>query len=298
MNDKANSRDERTSDAESATAPEKLCDYLKRIRETKHVSLEKMARDTRLNLNYLYALEEGNFHLLPAEAYVRIYIRSVAKYLQMDPTDATRRYDEETAGPDVGEKKGRATKSLNTLSTKTRVRPVAITVAILILIAVFSFFRTGTRKSPAPLSTPQESDSPLEPKDPTLPAAGVEPSEPPTQDGLEKGSPPPDTSGKMLVLQVQCVRDSSWAMVYRDGENPWRQLLTAGQRKRFKARRNFHVALGRGQAVNILFNGKKANLPNLNPGVYRFTLDRTGARPVGLKDWLRRFPDYIPDQEQ
>jgi transcriptional regulator with XRE-family HTH domain len=79
-----------------------LCDYLRNTRESRHISLEKLSKDTKLNLDYLYAIEQGDFEALPAEAYVRIYLRSVAKYLKMDVEDVEIAIRPGRIGPDQG----------------------------------------------------------------------------------------------------------------------------------------------------------------------------------------------------
>ncbi len=53
-------------------------------RQEKKVSLETVSRETRISLPFLRAIEEDSFQLIPAETYVRGFIRSYAKLLHLD----------------------------------------------------------------------------------------------------------------------------------------------------------------------------------------------------------------------
>jgi len=53
-------------------------------REEKKVSLETVSRETRISLAFLQAIEEDAYQLIPAETYVRGFIRSYAKLLHLN----------------------------------------------------------------------------------------------------------------------------------------------------------------------------------------------------------------------
>ena len=57
---------------------------LKRARERKEIMLEDVAHETKINLDYLKAIEAGEFNFLP-QAYVRAFIRSYAQKVGLDP---------------------------------------------------------------------------------------------------------------------------------------------------------------------------------------------------------------------
>ncbi len=57
---------------------------LKGIRERKGISIQEIADRTRINLTYLISIEEDNFRLLPAEVYLRSYLRQYAQALRCD----------------------------------------------------------------------------------------------------------------------------------------------------------------------------------------------------------------------
>lgn len=66
--------------------------FLRRVRETRGVSLEEMSEATRISKTYLTALEEENYPKLPAAVYVRGFLVQVARNLRIDPEKVTKPY--------------------------------------------------------------------------------------------------------------------------------------------------------------------------------------------------------------
>lgn len=66
--------------------------HLKRERELRDISLEEVSRVTRVRLAYLEALEQGRWGGLPADVYVRGYVRAYARFLGLDPEEQIARY--------------------------------------------------------------------------------------------------------------------------------------------------------------------------------------------------------------
>src|ERR687897_973288 len=57
---------------------------LQRAREVRGLSLDEAARDTRLRVDQLDALEREDFDVLPGEVYVRASLRTYASYLGLE----------------------------------------------------------------------------------------------------------------------------------------------------------------------------------------------------------------------
>jgi len=70
---------------------------LQQARESKRISLDDVARETRLARRYLHALESESLSKLPGGAYNRSYLRMYATYLGLDADNLLRRYEEEEA---------------------------------------------------------------------------------------------------------------------------------------------------------------------------------------------------------
>jgi cytoskeletal protein RodZ len=61
-----------------------LGNLLKDKRASLAVSLEQVAKDTSIPLNFLEALEEEDFGVIPGEGYVKGFLRTYCEYLEVD----------------------------------------------------------------------------------------------------------------------------------------------------------------------------------------------------------------------
>ena len=59
-------------------------DLLKKVREYKNISVEKMSLVTKINSYYIHAIEELNPTNLPASVFVRGYVLQIAKELGLN----------------------------------------------------------------------------------------------------------------------------------------------------------------------------------------------------------------------
>ena len=76
------------SDAPGRPCSRTIGARLQEVRDSKQLTLAEVARDTRISLHYLEALESGHYEVLPAPVYARGFMRSYADYLGLDPAEA------------------------------------------------------------------------------------------------------------------------------------------------------------------------------------------------------------------
>lgn len=67
-------------------------DLLKRVRESKGLSLRDMGDSTRISARYLEAIENDDFGHLPSSTFVKGYLREMARTLQLDEDALVRGY--------------------------------------------------------------------------------------------------------------------------------------------------------------------------------------------------------------
>ncbi len=65
---------------------------LRKIRESRRITLEDLSDYTRISRSYLHALEEENFAKLPAVVYVRGFLQQISKRLKLPVDQVTRHY--------------------------------------------------------------------------------------------------------------------------------------------------------------------------------------------------------------
>src|ERR1041385_7154113 len=66
---------------------------LKKARESKGISLEQIAKTTRISTRLLTAIENEEFHLLPGGIFNKGFIRSFAEAVGVDPEQAVADYE-------------------------------------------------------------------------------------------------------------------------------------------------------------------------------------------------------------
>lgn len=72
-----------------------LGEKLKQVREKANVSLNEIAKNTKIRKYYLEMLEEGNFDKLPPNVYVKGFLNSYAEYLGIESADVMKLYEKE-----------------------------------------------------------------------------------------------------------------------------------------------------------------------------------------------------------
>lgn len=72
---------------------ESFGEYLARERRLRNISLEEISQRTRISMKMLRALEEGRWEDLPAEVYVKGFLRSYARYVGLDENEVILRYE-------------------------------------------------------------------------------------------------------------------------------------------------------------------------------------------------------------
>lgn len=124
---------------ESLTLGEKL----KKLRSDFRMSLSEISKATRIQVKYLEYLENGQYEKLPAEVYVRGFLRSYARYLNIDESALVKLYERErniqaNLGRDVS-KKTFNVKNLNVSSLVITPRSVAIAMIFLLVGGAFFY---------------------------------------------------------------------------------------------------------------------------------------------------------------
>ena len=72
-----------------------LGERLQEHRRSCGLSLENIAHGTKINVNYLIALEKDNFDKLPSDVYTKNFLRKYAEFLDLNPETVIDIYDQE-----------------------------------------------------------------------------------------------------------------------------------------------------------------------------------------------------------
>lgn len=76
---------------------DKFAEYLRKARLKKGSSIEQIAAQTRIDIKFLEAIDNGNFGFLP-DLYVKAFIKQYAKAIDLDEQDTLKKYEDALAG--------------------------------------------------------------------------------------------------------------------------------------------------------------------------------------------------------
>jgi len=199
---------------------------LRELRETKGVSLDDIARSTRVGRRYLEALESDSLGELPSPVFVKGFIRAYCQFLEASPDEALGLYREatgETVKPD------RVQSAVHTPPTR-RVGPLMVSLVLFVALGVSLFaLQIGFKSSPPP-----------------PPAVPVQPAPVPAAE-------PRPSAQRLLIRAVE----PTWIRVQVDEGQVTEELLQAGAVREWTAAQRFVLTVGNAGGLEVDLNGRR-----------------------------------------
>lgn len=314
--------------AKEETGPERVGDILRRERIARRIALETIAKDLKLSVQYVRSLEANDYSNLPADPYIRVYLRSLAKYLLLDPEAVLKKFYEERGIHDENFRKGSDTQIVITMAKKPgkkELKPWMIIVGVIVVLGVISFFanRKSDTQEIAPRATPAAAPAR---NDTTKPAvhkaaptdaaedsligkmvrhdtATVAPSTvpAPAPTPASTAATAPDTGSPaaiavdsismgrgILSLEIKAKKDSVWIQIFSDGVS-WKNWLKANQTKRCVARDSFDVCVGNNSLLEYTFNGKPFHIEAKDVVIFKIGRGMKKPEIWNLAKWAAVF---------
>lgn len=207
----------------------------------KGLTLEQAEEETKIRVKYLDALEKENFEILPGKVYAKAFLRTYAKFLDLDSEAIISQYNESATPVQVPEVKKPEPVPPERKRGRSKIKYLGYLVAVIAIGAIFlynAYGKTGylqpSKPKPhatksAPLTT--QSNRPAQPK--------------PTQEAASK-----------VNLTLNVTDSTSWIQVVADGNTIFSGELSAGQSKNFQAQQNIYLTLGNAGSVDVQLNGQ------------------------------------------
>ena len=272
-------------------------------REGQNLSVAEAARQLKLSVHQVEALEAGEFHKLPGPVFVRGFIRNYARLLKLDPellaTAAAQRLPQEEPRPAAP-----PSQEIPFPPAAPRRWPIyaAAVLAGVAVLAVYEFYLSeratvapgSVAAPPAAPAAVAQAGAPQTPANAT-PAAGSPESdgrvELPRQSGAQATTSVQGTAAAVGARsasgndemapqadehQVHMIFDQeSWVRI-RDGSGKaiFSQLNRRGTEKRVNGRPPFAVVVGNAHGVRFMYDGQPVDLArHTNIDVARFNLE-------------------------
>lgn len=253
----------RATEEEVKSTPLKKLPDLKTLREESGLTIEEIFLKTRINSSILNAIENGEFHLLPAPVFTKKFIRMYAETIGIDAGIILAHYQRQVDEKQVVPEEVNVVKSRITFDRKPFPRYLLYAVPVVAVIAaasVYSFFHEkeilGTvhrnvtvveQKEVVPTPAPAVNVPPLEAV-PNVPQAAP----PAVVVPKESMQTPVNTR---LDLHIEATEDT-WLKLTEDRNPPFQITLKKGEKLSRTAREFFVIDVGNAAGVNITFLGK------------------------------------------
>lgn len=213
---------------------------LRKAREQRGISIEEVARRTKIGVSTLRALERNQIDRLPGGIFVRGFLRAYAREVALDPEDIVRRYlatfepaldpvpATETPWPRSGSMWPPGL--LDTVGLEPRaVVMTMLAVGVVIAIGAAGYVTVRGSRTPQSLDQAEPLQSTVPPRPPSVvsPAAEV------------------GTSGRQEVVRLEIQTSGPcWVAATADGQTVIYRLLLAGERHVIEARDQIVLRVG------------------------------------------------------
>ncbi len=215
-------------------------------------SLEEVAQRTRIRRDYLEALEEGNYDLLPADVHTRGFLRTYALALGIPDQEVLAMYQRERGQPEIV--------SIAPVSHPPRRHSCLMpslgffAIASVLILGIGSVIYFGLMFPntivPTPTSAPPTPTDILPTRQPTAYLVVGTPA--PTATVAPNQTPSP-AKGLEAVFKVTA---DCWMRVTADGVQVFEGTLGAGTTRTFTANRELSVRMGNAGGVQVILNGQ------------------------------------------
>jgi cytoskeleton protein RodZ len=229
--------------------------YLKGLREAKGKTLEQISDSTKIAVSNLALLESDRHDLLPPRVFVKGFIRSCARELEMNPDEVLAQFDEFTKHrelPDYGEEEQPVVHQ-EPLSSSFIHNPwftVVLTAAGVVSLVIL--LTTGITR--LFLSDPVQKDTGLPTVTTVQPSSASSSEKERTQQKAAFAEPSGSHEGNK-TLEIKAI-SKAWVRVEPDNGPPEELVMAANEVQIFKAKSRFHVQTGNAGGIRLTFEGR------------------------------------------
>ncbi len=229
--------------------------YLKAVRIEKGINLEEVSRETRIRMDNLLLIEKEDHDKLPAEVFMRGFLRAYARAIGADDEEAVRRY---VSSLHAFREIARSEADFVRLSTKSWAHLFVSLGMLLCIIAASVFMMSAIHGRPA---------------------ADLKANQQLVEDRVDKTShevaiqSPPDTDvapdsryvdsvvvPEKLLLRVIAIEDT-WLKVIIDSRNSTEYSLRQGNHLELEASSGFNLLIGNAAGVQLTLNDNPVEVP-------------------------------------
>jgi cytoskeleton protein RodZ len=243
---------------------EQFAEGLKQLRIERQISLLDISTETRINIKFLAAIENGQFHMLP-QTYVRAFLREYSIMVGAKPEEILRQYNEIalSSPPPLSSSRSASLSASSTGSDPWGIIPRQMWFFIaglaIIIIVIASWFAITSQPGQ---HSPKTSEIPFEKVIQENEAAAV--SQNPVQQPQVILQPKIDS----LTLNMT-TSDSVWINLLIDNTKSETRLVGPHRKYSWTAKERFAVTMGNAGGATFQLNGKELGMLGKRGAVLR-----------------------------
>jgi cytoskeleton protein RodZ len=230
--------------------------YLKGLREAKGKTLEQISDSTKIAVSNLALLESDRHDLLPPRVFVKGFIRSYARELEMNPDEFLAQFDEFTKHrelPDYGEEEQPVVHQEPVSGSFIHNPWLTVILTAAGVVSLVILLTTGITR--LFLSDPAQQDNGL-PTVTTVQPSSASLSERERTQPKAMSTEPADRQEGHRTLEITAI-SKAWVRVEPDNGPPEELVMAANQVQVFKAKSRFHVQTGNAGGIRLRFDGSE-----------------------------------------
>jgi cytoskeletal protein RodZ len=211
---------------------------LQQLRSEQGLSLEAIARQTRIPRRLLEAIEAGKLEELPEPIYIRWLIKQFAESLGLDGAAFSQEFPLLTKGKN-------SAPLFSGWLPLIQLRPIHLYFLYILLVFLSIRSISQVLEQAALRVTPLPAPSQLVKTTPT-PVVTPSPESKPVSD-----------TGKPVVVEIK-LKDDCWLKVVADGKTQFEGILRQGTQRRWQADKELTVRAGNAGGVYVIVNQEQA----------------------------------------
>jgi cytoskeletal protein RodZ len=216
--------------------------YLQSSRLERQISLERVSEETRIGLEILKLIENEDHEKLPAEVFVKGFLRAYARAIGADEREAVRRY----------ESRLNVAHTLNGSQSETGISQpgrwwkLLFVTGVYFALVVLTVYGHAFLEKYSSYQTTQEDHAVGEESSATIVQS-------PKELETEEDSKDPVSDKHLLRITAQ---EDTWIKIIIDSGESKKYQLTAGENLELEALSNFNLMIGNAAAIRVRLNDK------------------------------------------
>lgn len=219
--------------------------YLKAARLEKEIDLENVAAETKIGMYYLLLIEKEDHDRLPADVFVKGFLRAYAQAIEADGDEVVKRYlESRRAFQETADFDADLRRSDQAYWPRLFLALGALFGIIVLSVIVISLVYNRPSGDNSELQVPDKLHRDISPKNLQVPNLAVEKRE---------------QTAEKLLLKIVGV-DKTWLKIVTDGQSAREYSLKSGDLLELEASSGYNLLIGNAAGVQITLNGKPVKI--------------------------------------